>query len=76
MQSVPVGNRAADYDPRARGWYKAASAASQTIVTEPYISASAGKLVITLATPVQQGGRLIGVSGVDTDLQTISNLIN
>jgi methyl-accepting chemotaxis protein len=76
MQSVPVGNRAADYDPRVRGWYKAASAANQTIVTEPYISASAGKLVITLATPVQQGGRLIGVSGVDTDLQTISNLIN
>lgn len=32
--------------------------------------------MITLASPVQQGGRLIGVSGVDTDLQTISNLIN
>lgn len=76
MQSVPVGNRAADYDPRVRGWYKAASAGNQTIVTEPYISASAGKLVITLATPVQQAGRLIGVSGADTDLQTISNLIN
>ncbi|MDH0646063.1 methyl-accepting chemotaxis protein [Pseudomonas sp. GD03858] len=76
MQSVPLGNRAADYDPRVRGWYKAASAAGQTIVTEPYISVSAGKLVITLATPVQQGGRMIGVSGVDTDLQTISNLIN
>ncbi|MCX5509399.1 methyl-accepting chemotaxis protein [Pseudomonas sp. BJa3] len=76
MQSVPVGNRAADYDPRVRGWYKAASAAGQTIVTEPYISVSAGKLVITLATPVQQGGHMIGVSGVDTDLQTISNLVN
>ncbi|MBK5000879.1 methyl-accepting chemotaxis protein [Pseudomonas sp. S31] len=76
MQSVPAGNRAADYDPRARGWYKAASGASQTIVTEPYVSASSGKLVITLATPVQQGGRLIGVSGADTDLQTISNLVN
>ncbi len=76
MQSVPAGNRAADYDPRARGWYKAASSANQTIVTEPYVSASSGKLVITLATPVQQGGRLIGVSGADTDLQTISNLVN
>ncbi|MFV7439263.1 methyl-accepting chemotaxis protein [Pseudomonas vlassakiae] len=76
MQSVPVGNRAADYDPRVRGWYKAATASGQTIVTEPYISVSAGKLVITLATPVQQAGRLIGVSGADTDLQTISNLIN
>ncbi|MBC3412662.1 methyl-accepting chemotaxis protein [Pseudomonas sp. SWRI51] len=76
MQSVPAGNRAADYDPRSRGWYKAATAAGQTIVTEPYISASAGKLVITLATPVQQAGSLAGVAGVDTDLQTISKLIN
>ncbi len=76
MQSVPVGNRAADYDPRTRGWYQAASSANQTIVTEPYISVSAGKLVITLATPVHQGGRLIGVNGADTDLQTVSNIIN
>ncbi len=76
MQSVPAGNRAADYDPRARGWYKAATASGQTIVTEPYLSASAGKLVITLATPVQQAGRLVGVSGVDTDLKTVSDLIN
>lgn len=76
MQSVPAGNRAADYDPRARGWYKAATASGQTIVTEPYLSVSAGKLVITLATPVQQAGRLVGVSGVDTDLKTVSDLIN
>ncbi|MFB4392515.1 methyl-accepting chemotaxis protein [Pseudomonas sp. LS_2] len=76
MTSVPVGSRAADYDPRARGWYKAAEAANQTIITEPYISASAKKLVLTLATPVRQAGQLIGVAGVDTDLQTISDLIN
>ena len=53
MFSVPAGNRAADYDPRARGWYKAATGAQRTIVTEPYIAASSGKLVITVATPVQ-----------------------
>lgn len=76
MQSVPLGNRAADYDPRVRGWYKAATGAGQTIVTEPYISVSANKLVITLATPVQHQGRLIGVNGVDTDLDSISAIIN
>ena len=27
MTSVPAGNRPADYDPRVRGWYQAASAA-------------------------------------------------
>ncbi len=76
MFSVPAGNRTADYDPRARGWYKAANAAQQTIVTEPYIAASSGKLVITVATPVQHQNRMIGVAGADIDLSSISAIIN
>nr|WP_248798101.1 methyl-accepting chemotaxis protein [Pseudomonas sp. MWU13-2105] len=76
MTSIPVGNRPADYDPRTRGWYKAATAAQQTIVTEPYIAASSGKLVITLATPVQHQGQFIGVTGADIDLGSISAIIN
>ncbi|MGE7960482.1 methyl-accepting chemotaxis protein [Pseudomonas sp. NPDC089530] len=76
MFSVPAGNRAPDYDPRARGWYKAANAAQQTIVTEPYIAASSGKLVITVATPVQHQGSFIGVAGADIDLSSISAIIN
>ncbi len=76
MFSVPAGNRAADYDPRARGWYKAANGAQQTIVTEPYIAASSGKLVITVATPVQRQGQMIGVAGADIDLSSVSAIIN
>ncbi|WP_206600642.1 MULTISPECIES: methyl-accepting chemotaxis protein [unclassified Pseudomonas] len=76
MFSVPAGNRTADYDPRSRGWYKAANTAQQTIVTEPYIAASSGKLVITVATPVQHQGRMIGVAGADIDLSSISAIIN
>ncbi len=76
MFSVPAGSRAADYDPRARGWYKAATAAGQTVVTEPYIAASSGKLVITVATPVKQGGQVIGVAGADIDLGSVSATIN
>ena len=78
MFSVPAGNRAPDYDPRARGWYKAANSAQQTIVTEPYIAASSGKLVITVATPVQrQGqGQMLGVAGADIDLTSVSAIIN
>ncbi|MFY0729580.1 methyl-accepting chemotaxis protein [Pseudomonas sp. NFX15] len=76
MFSVPAGNRAADYDPRARGWYKAANSAQQTIVTEPYIAASSGKLVITVATPVQRQGQMLGVAGADIDLSSVSAIIN
>ncbi|MCJ8203101.1 methyl-accepting chemotaxis protein [Pseudomonas sp. RGM2987] len=76
MFSVPAGNRAADYDPRARGWYKAANSAQQAIVTEPYIAASSGKLVITVATPVQHQNQMIGVAGADIDLSSVSAIIN
>ena len=76
MFSIPAGNRAADYDPRARGWYKAAQNAPGTIVTEPYIAASSGKLVVTLAAPVKIAGQLAGVAGADISLDSISKTIN
>ena len=76
MLSVPAGNRTADYDPRARGWYKAVQAAGATIVTEPYIAASSGKLVVTLATPVKLQNALVGVAGADMSLDLISDTIN
>ncbi|PVZ10290.1 methyl-accepting chemotaxis sensory transducer with Cache sensor [Pseudomonas sp. URIL14HWK12:I9] len=76
MFSIPTGNRPADYDPRVRGWYKAASAAGAATVTEPYIAASSGKMVVTVAAPVQRDGQLSGVAGADIDLSQISNIIN
>ncbi|MGY4491913.1 methyl-accepting chemotaxis protein [Pseudomonas sp. TE3610] len=76
MFSVPAGNRPPDYDPRQRGWFKAANAAQQTIVTEPYIAASSGKLVITIATPVRHDNQFIGVAGADIDLTSVSAIIN
>ncbi|MCD5996213.1 methyl-accepting chemotaxis protein [Pseudomonas sp. CDFA 602] len=76
MFSVPAGNRAADYDPRARGWYKAAQNAPGTIVTEPYIAASSGKLVMTLATPVKIQNQFAGVAGADISLDSVTKIIN
>ncbi|MCD5979354.1 methyl-accepting chemotaxis protein [Pseudomonas sp. CDFA 611] len=76
MFSVPAGNRPADYDPRARGWYKAAQNALGTVVTEPYIAASSGKLVVTLAAPVKYQNQFIGVAGADISLESITKTIN
>jgi methyl-accepting chemotaxis protein len=75
MTSVPTGNRPADYDPRARGWYRAASAAQGSALTEPYIAASSQKLVITIATPVRSAGQMVGVAGADMDLASIAQLL-
>ncbi|MDU8502197.1 methyl-accepting chemotaxis protein [Pseudomonas syringae] len=76
MFSVPAGNRPADYDPRARGWYKAAQNAPGAIVTEPYIAASSGKLVMTIATPVKIQNQFAGVAGADISLDSVSKIIN
>jgi methyl-accepting chemotaxis protein len=76
MFSIPTANRAADYNPRARGWYKAAQAAGAAIVTEPYIAASSGKLVVTLASPVNIQNEFAGVAGADLSLDSISKTIN
>ncbi|MCF5715146.1 methyl-accepting chemotaxis protein [Pseudomonas tremae] len=76
MFSVPSANRPADYDPRARGWYKAAQNATGTIVTEPYIAASSGKLVMTMATPVKYKNEFVGVAGADIALDNVTKIIN
>ncbi|BAN48203.1 methyl-accepting chemotaxis protein [Metapseudomonas resinovorans] len=76
MTSVPAGNRPADYDPRARGWYQAANAAQGSALTEPYVAASSQKLVITIATPVRQDGQMVGVAGADMELASIAQLLD
>ncbi len=75
MTSVPAGNRPADYDPRARGWYKLARDAQGSVITEPYIAASSQKLVITIATPVRRDGQMVGVAGADMELANIAQLL-
>jgi methyl-accepting chemotaxis protein len=64
------------YDPRQRGWYKAASAGHDLVVLPPYISASTGKLVMTLAMPVEKDGVMLGVAGADLDLETIKSFLS
>ncbi|WP_192983068.1 methyl-accepting chemotaxis protein [Pseudomonas sp. EggHat1] len=62
----------ADYDPRTRPWYKDALAAGGTTLTEPYVDAATGELIITIATPA----RPAGVVGGDLSLQILVNIIN
>ncbi|WP_426397213.1 methyl-accepting chemotaxis protein [Ralstonia sp. R-29] len=59
------------YDPTARPWYKQAVDAGKPVVTPPYVSASTGKLVVTFAVPVMQGGSLKGVIGGDVAMDSV-----
>jgi methyl-accepting chemotaxis protein len=75
MFSLPDSVRAPDYDPRVRVWYKAAQERKQTVFTEPYIAASSGKMVMTVATPVKYQDRF-GVACANLSLDDLSKLIN
>ncbi|GKW50533.1 methyl-accepting chemotaxis protein [Halomonas sp. NCCP-2165] len=61
----------ADYDPRVRPWYRRSEAVGDTVVTLPYVDANTGQLVVTIAHPFYQGGRLEAVLGGDIVIDTI-----
>ncbi|MGH1487134.1 MAG: methyl-accepting chemotaxis protein [Cellvibrionaceae bacterium] len=56
-------NRTDNYDPRVRGWYKAAKKAGNNIISKPYIAATAKKLAITFAEPIFINGEYQGSVG-------------
>ena len=65
----------AGYDPRKRPWYGAAVSAKALTMTKPYVDASTGKLVISLANPVFTGSALSGVFGADLELDALNSFL-
>ncbi|SQH35404.1 methyl-accepting chemotaxis protein [Pseudomonas mucidolens] len=59
------------FDPRARPWYKGALSSNGSTLTEPYIDAATGQLIISVATPSIKAGQSVGVVGGDLSLQTL-----
>ena len=64
------------YDPRTRPWYKDALNSAASSLTEPYIDAATGQMVISIGAPVRKAGQTLGVIGADLTLQTITDSIN
>ena len=75
MTMNPPDELPSDYDPRTRPWYKDAASARSSTLTEPYEDASTGKLIVTMATPVQDGSTLKGVVGGDIDITTLGEIV-
>ncbi|MBR1390647.1 MAG: methyl-accepting chemotaxis protein [Lachnospiraceae bacterium] len=75
-QTDPNTSTPDGYDPTQRGWYQAAEAAGETIVTDPYMDVIIGGMCITVATPVYVDGQLKGVVGADFTLDTITGIVN
>ena len=67
-----------DYDPRTRQWYKDANSSPQeVVVSEPYVDAFTGKMVITVSKTVyDNAGTSVGVVAADVDLSDISERLS
>jgi methyl-accepting chemotaxis protein len=77
MFTTPAVELPADFDPTSRPWYKkAAENPDEVIWTDPYIDATTGKHVITLAKAITEGGRVLGVVAIDMTFDTITNIVN
>ncbi len=59
------------FDPRVRPWYKGAEISSTSTLTEPYIDAATGQLIISIATASKKAGQSVGVVGGDLSLQSL-----
>ncbi|OPA98757.1 chemotaxis protein [Pseudomonas fluorescens] len=60
------------FDPRVRPWYTGAQSSNGSTLTEPYIDAATGQLIISIATPsATKSGQSVGVVGGDLSLQTL-----
>ena len=64
------------YDPRKRPWYQTTAKADTTVLTEPYIDAATGDLVVSVAVPVKRDGKLAGMAATDVTLTTLIEIIN
>ncbi len=64
-----------NYDARKRPWYVKSRKIDGKGVTDPFLSASSNKFVITLFAPFKKDGKLVGVVGANIFLDTIVNEI-
>ncbi|MBG9455846.1 chemotaxis protein [Lysinibacillus sphaericus] len=66
----------ADYNPLERDWYKEAVALKgETLITNPYMDAETGEMVVTIARQVKDQSGVMALDIKLTDLQKIANSI-
>jgi len=62
----------ADYDPRARGWYKSAQEQGKLVFSDPYLDAVTKQMAVSVAMPYKGlSGQVRGIMAEDILLQTL-----
>jgi len=63
-----------DYDPRTRDWYRQALAKNGTILTDIYTDDTTGDLMVSMATPINSEGVVVGDVSLKSLNETISHV--
>lgn len=63
------------YDPTARQWYADTVNTKDYFWSKPYVDSAAGKIIVTLSMPVYSEEKIVGVLGIDIDLEAIGKKI-
>ncbi|MDQ0195770.1 methyl-accepting chemotaxis protein [Paenibacillus wynnii] len=67
----------ADYNLKERGWYMTTVQNKRLTVTDPYIDALTGKMVVSLSSPIMDdSGKVIGAAGVDISTEQITEALS
>jgi methyl-accepting chemotaxis protein len=62
------------FDATTRSWYTSAKAANGAIYSAPYVDASTGGIIFTVASAIRLDGKIIGVFGCDFRLDVLIDL--
>lgn len=63
------------WDITSRPWY-ACTTLGKSILTEPYIDASTGQLILSAASPIyDESGKVLGVAGMDISMEQITTVM-
>jgi len=76
-EHTPIGTSEAvtTYDPRVRLWYQQAETEDRLIVTDPELFAAFGLIGFTVAAPIKDGGKTVGVAAADITLDGLSHFL-
>lgn len=75
MAVTDVTTLPAGFDATTRSWYKSAVSADKAVFTAPYVDTATGEMIITVAAPIKENGKLAGVFGCDIMLNYVMEVI-
>ncbi|WP_352399200.1 methyl-accepting chemotaxis protein [Anaerotignum sp.] len=76
MSDGYVSDLGGDWEITERAWYISMMERLGVAVSEPYIDQSTQKLVVTIACPVYNNGKMVGAYGVDMSLDQLTTMFS